>query len=223
MTRKSFWQLRKSFCPVAQVICQDAQVILPWGASHFDEDSATRATPVLAGFQTVPPARCGRSPDCATGCSSSPFCPPLSRVRRQCAWRCWRTSGRSERVLSVYDRPCPPLSSRRARAGSDPGGPRAVLSANGQRLPDARREAGAACSVRLAQVGSGALAGTDLSVTALGACRSVNRPLGPAPWASAWASARKPSPWASAKRTAQNKRGKAGGQRCPTGLRYRAC
>src|SRR5207253_5312429 len=43
-------------CQDAQAICLDAQVIFPWGASHFDEDSATRATPVLTGFPTVPPA-----------------------------------------------------------------------------------------------------------------------------------------------------------------------
>ena len=140
--------------------------------------------PVVAGLPTVPPAvpRLHFVRPCPGYAANA-----LGDVGGQAAG--------ARGVLSVYDRPCPPLSSRRAKAGSDPGGPRAVLSANGQRLPDARREAGAACTVRLAQVGSGALAGTDLSVTALGACRSVNRPLGPQP--SPWA----PSPWASARKT----------------------
>ena len=41
---------------------------------------------------------------------SAPFCPPLSRVRRQCAWRPWRTGGQKEQILSAYDRPCPHLA-----------------------------------------------------------------------------------------------------------------
>src|SRR5438552_2428021 len=58
---------------------------------------------------------------------SSPFCPPLSTVRRQCTWRPWRTSGQSNRIVSAYDRPCPPLSAGGRQASSAPGGPRALF------------------------------------------------------------------------------------------------
>ena len=37
MARTSFCQLRTSFCLVAHTILPSAQVILPWGAHHFDE------------------------------------------------------------------------------------------------------------------------------------------------------------------------------------------
>src|SRR5207253_11101599 len=41
---------------------------------------------------------------------SSPFCPPLSAVRRQFSWRSWWTSGPSNRLVSAYDRLCPALA-----------------------------------------------------------------------------------------------------------------
>ena len=54
-----------------------------------------------------------RNPGCdssPTTVPSSPFRPPLSMVRRQFAWRPWRRSGQSNRVLSAYDRPWPSLA-----------------------------------------------------------------------------------------------------------------
>jgi len=160
--------MRKSFCPGAQVILMRTR---RRGRLPFWPVSRPCHPPVVAGLPTVPPA-----------VPRLHFVRPYPRYAANALGDVGGQAAGARGVLSVYDRPCPPLSSRRAKAGSGPGGPRAVLSANGQRLPDARREAGAACTVRLAQVGSGALAGTDLSVTALGACRSVNRPLGSFPW-----------------------------------------
>jgi hypothetical protein len=45
MTRKPFCQLRKPFQAGAQTILPHAQVILPRGANHFDEDQAGKVTP----------------------------------------------------------------------------------------------------------------------------------------------------------------------------------
>ena len=49
MARTPFCQLRSSFCLVAHTILPAAQVILPWGAHHFDEGPGMAEPDYLAG------------------------------------------------------------------------------------------------------------------------------------------------------------------------------
>ena len=108
MRRKPFCQLRKPFWQVAQIILPAAQVILrrvlaiARASRAHQEASSTSSRHKRFTF----PRRSLRAPREP----SLQFCPPVAAVRRQYAWRPWRTSGQSNRIVSTYDGPCPALA-----------------------------------------------------------------------------------------------------------------
>jgi hypothetical protein len=83
--------------------------ILTTTSDPFVRWSADAAPPAPSWPRESRPSK-PRPLDHQAAVTSSPFCPPLSVVRRQSAWRSWQTSGQSNRVVSAYDRLCPSLA-----------------------------------------------------------------------------------------------------------------
>ena len=100
-SRKSFCPRRKTFVPAAQVILRRVLAIARASRAHQEASStSSRHKPFTFPRRSL---RAPREP-------SLQFCPPVAAVRRQSAWRSWRTSGQSNRIVATYDGPCPALA-----------------------------------------------------------------------------------------------------------------
>ena len=107
--RKSFARMRKSFCPGAQVIFDE-------GRGDAGDCSPAHCNPTRQRGIARPHATVSLQVLLSVLCELREnlrrFCPPLSRVRRHfhLSLAVLATSGPSNRVLSVHDRPCPSLA-----------------------------------------------------------------------------------------------------------------